>query len=141
MTEMPVERRCLTHADCYVWCGSRSEVLERHAAMFLANMRATPRKAQVVSEVDALFWSLLGGEGPIRGAPAVRKSVAQPISSGPLAEGWLWKRGPTHHFKWQRVLEAMGRITLFFPVCWPGEHFPSQCVVCFIILCDEMLGW
>jgi len=119
VTEMPVERRCLTHADCfvldavhvlYVWCGSRCEVLERHAAMFLANTRATPRQAQVKSEVDALFWSLLGGEGPIRGAPAVRKSVAQPISSGPLAEGWLWKRGPTHHFKWQRrwcVLEAM----------------------------------
>uniref|UniRef100_A0A7S1ACU6 PH domain-containing protein n=1 Tax=Noctiluca scintillans TaxID=2966 RepID=A0A7S1ACU6_NOCSC len=119
VTEMPVERRSLTHADCfvldavhviYVWCGSRCEVLERHAATFLANMRATQRDAQVMSEVDALFWSLLGGEGPIRGAPAVRKSIAQPIFSGPLAEGWLWKRGPTSHFKWQRrwcVLEAM----------------------------------
>merc|ERR1712019_208358 len=76
VTEVPVSKESMHHGDCYVmcdgktiytWMGEQSSPFERSACSVHAENLARHRHGGV-AEPDARFWSLLGGEGPIRAA-------------------------------------------------------------------------
>jgi len=67
----------LNHGDCfvldagstlYVWAGQETDVAQRHQAELAAKSLAVENggSAQVSTEIDAEFWKVLGGQGPVR---------------------------------------------------------------------------
>lgn len=72
--EVPLTKDSMNHGDCYVlfdgktiytWMGDESSPFEKNACAMHAENLARDNHGQV-AEPDARFWSLLGGEGPIR---------------------------------------------------------------------------
>jgi len=86
--EVPREREQLNNGDCFVldagttiysWYGSEASPFEKaaanNAAENIENRRAG--KAKATTDVDAKFWELLGGEGPVKGKQEVTDEVGE----------------------------------------------------------------
>mmetsp|Transcript_3837 Transcript_3837/g.11308 ORF Transcript_3837/g.11308 Transcript_3837/m.11308 type:complete len:399 (-) Transcript_3837:9-1205(-) len=95
VNEVPRQRSSLNQGDCfvldaglviYVWEGKQSSAFEKHKANLLAEELESEREghAKATHDLDARFWELLGGEGPIRGADEADKAPEQPPSHEPV---------------------------------------------------------
>lgn len=87
--QVPLARASLNQSDAFVldggvkiwvWAGSSSSPFEQHKAGEIADSIEADRDgaARVLHTVDAEFWALLGGEGPIAAKPSAADEAAAP---------------------------------------------------------------
>mmetsp|Transcript_391 Transcript_391/g.1038 ORF Transcript_391/g.1038 Transcript_391/m.1038 type:complete len:374 (+) Transcript_391:53-1174(+) len=95
VAEMPCVRDSLNAGDCFIvdlghtlypWFGDEASAFEKAKAGTVAHNMANSRhgKSKVKTEIDADFWSALGGEGPIKSADEGEDHVNEDVGEGVL---------------------------------------------------------
>lgn len=95
VAEMPCSRQSLNEGDCFIldigttlypWFGSEANPFEKAKAGTVAHNIANSRhgKCKVLSDIDADFWGVLGGEGPVKLASEAEEHVDENIGEGIL---------------------------------------------------------
>mmetsp|Transcript_11232 Transcript_11232/g.15432 ORF Transcript_11232/g.15432 Transcript_11232/m.15432 type:complete len:372 (-) Transcript_11232:337-1452(-) len=95
VAEMPCTRDSLNNGDCFIldlgatvypWFGEEASAFEKAKAGTVCHNMANRRhgKCKVLNDIDADFWSALGGEGPVKSAAEAEDNINEDVGEGIL---------------------------------------------------------